>query len=969
MQRLGEDQTVLLGRVYDQSGRIVADAHDPQAAFRLQADPMGQKFLESDTIVFEWSSEQLTAGQSVNIGAQRLGAVSVGLATAPLVTKVNAIGVQGLVVALITALAGAALAVVLGRSITRPLQNLVTVTKRIAEGDFSQQIAISSEDELGALASSVNGMTVQLRQTLGTSQNRNRDLTLAAEISHSVSQVQEVSELLTNAVELIRTRFDLYYTQVYLVDPTGRTLVLHAGTGTAGAELLRRNHHLPINLASINGTVAAERRPVIVSDTASSVIHRPNPLLPDTRSEMAVPLIAAQRVVGVLDLQSTQPGALTEDNLSIFEALAGQLAIAIENAALFAETEQARAEVEAQARRLTKSGWREFLDAVNRSERLGYTFDQRTLVPLTEPLLPAPDAAALDVPILVTGEPIGRIQLERDATADQPWDAADSDLVSSIASRVATQVENLRLLAQAGQYRAEAEAAMRRLTREGWDTLQTHGELAPGYVYDLNEVKPLPEKSNGASEGVLKHPLVVRDEPIGELAIDVEANVDEAAEIIAAVAEQLSGHIESLRLSEQNEKRAHEMETVAEVSATTATLLDPDRLLYAVVDLTKERFGLYHAHIYLADAAWQTLLLAAGAGEIGRSMVAEEHAIAVDAERSLVARAARERQAVIVNDVRSEPDFLPNPLLPETRSEMAVPMIVGDKVLGVFDVQSDRQSAFGKEEASIYSTLAAQVGVALQNARLYVEQASTVTQLRELDRLKSSFLANMSHELRTPLNSILGFSDVMLDGLDGPLTETMDNDLKLISRNGQHLFSLINDVLDMAKIDGRQDEPERRALQFARSLDGCRQHHDPAGARQSRWLSNSKPTRHPNSRSRPITSGLRQVMINLVGNAIKFTEAGSVTIFTARQDGHIRINVRDTGIGVLPEQAQMIFEEFGQVDTSTTRKTGGTGLGLPISRKLIELHGGRLWVESTGVRGEGSTFIIELPATREAKHD
>jgi signal transduction histidine kinase len=410
------------------------------------------------------------------------------------------------------------------------------------------------------------------------------------------------------------------------------------------------------------------------------------------------------------------------------------------------------------------------------------------------------------------------------------------------------------------------------------------------------------------------------------------------------------------------------METVAEVSATTATLLDPDRLLYAVVDLTKERFGLYHAHIYLADAAWSTLLLAAGAGEVGRKMVAGEHAIALDAERSLVARAARERQAVIVNDVRSEPDFLPNPLLPETRSEMAVPMIVGDKVLGVFDVQSDRQSGFSTEDASIYATLAAQVGVALQNARLYVEQASTVTQLRELDRLKSSFLANMSHELRTPLNSILGFSDVMLDGLDGPLTETMENDLKLINRNGQHLLSLINDVLDMAKIEAGKMNLNIERFNLHEVLVDVVNITTPL-ARDKALALQLETDASPALEIEADRIRLRQVMINLVGNALKFTETGGITIFTTRQGERIRINVRDTGIGVLPEQAQMIFEEFGQVDTTTTRKTGGTGLGLPISRKLIELHGGQLWVESTGVRGEGSTFIIELPVTREAKHD
>ena len=143
-------------------------------------------------------------------------------------------------------------------------------------------------------------------------------------------------------------------------------------------------------------------------------------------------------------------------------------------------------------------------------------------------------------------------------------------------------------------------------------------------------------------------------------------------------------------------QRANQLETVATLSSTASTVLDPDKLLQAVVDLTKERFGLYHAHIYLADQSWNTLLLSSGAGEIGRKLVAEEHAIAMDAEKSLVARAARERKSIIANDVRSQPDFLPNPLLPETRAEMAVPMIVGDVVLGVFDVQSDRVEQFHK---------------------------------------------------------------------------------------------------------------------------------------------------------------------------------------------------------------------------------------------------------------------------------
>ncbi len=235
-----------------------------------------------------------------------------------------------------------------------------------------------------------------------------------------------------------------------------------------------------------------------------------------------------------------------------------------------------------------------------------------------------------------------------------------------------------------------------------------------------------------------------------------------------------------------------------------------------------------------------------------------------------------------------------------------------------------------------------------------------VTQLRELDRLKTSFLANMSHELRTPLNSILGFSDVIIEGLDGPVTEQMDNDLRLIGKNGQHLLHLINDVLDMAKIDaGRMNlQPEKfklnglfeEAINITSSLAGAK--------------SLSLVIKEDSDRKVEVFADrtrLQQVMINLINNAIKFTEQGEVALSARQKEDHVLIEIHDTGIGIPSEQLQTIFQEFTQVDTSTTRKTGGTGLGLPISRRLVELHGGRLWAESTGVSGEGSTFYVELP--------
>ena len=493
-----------------------------------------------------------------------------------------------------TFLLAALLALGLVQILIRPITRLTVTAEKIVEGDLNAQARVESGDEIGQLATTFNLMTTQLRDTLaGLEQRvtvRTRDLTLAAEVGRSVSNVRELNTLLSNAVDLIRERFELYYTQVYLTDATGRRLILRAGTGPVGQALMQRNHQLPINRDSINGTAATEKRIVIVADTTSSAIFHPNPLLPDTRSEMAVPLIAGERVVGVLDLQSAQPGALTEENLPAFEALAGQMAIAIENAALFAETEQARAEVETQARRLTQTGWREFLDAVKRSERLGYTFDQQTLTPLIAPLPAATTPTALEVPILVTGTPIGSIQLERDTETGAAWNPADLELVNSVATRVATQVENLRLLAQAEQYRAEAETVMRRLTREGWETLRAHSELAPGYVYDRNEVQPLLEKSNDAAAGTLEQPLVVRDEPIGELTVDVETGSTETTEIVAAVAKRLSEHIENLRLSVQmqqalatTQKQAQREQALRQITSAVRSSTDPATIMRAAV--------------------------------------------------------------------------------------------------------------------------------------------------------------------------------------------------------------------------------------------------------------------------------------------------------------------------------------------------------------------------------------------------
>jgi signal transduction histidine kinase len=218
----------------------------------------------------------------------------------------------------------------------------------------------------------------------------------------------------------------------------------------------------------------------------------------------------------------------------------------------------------------------------------------------------------------------------------------------------------------------------------------------------------------------------------------------------------------------------------------------------------------------------------------------------------------------------------------------------------------------------------------------------------------------MSHELRTPLNSILGFADVILEGLDGPLTDNMQSDLGLIYKNGQHLLHLINDVLDMAKIESGKMNLNIEKFNLQEIIEEVTSITSTFASEKNLSLFIEPDSDHEVEINADKIR-LRQVMINLINNAIKFTEKGKIAIHVTREESNVLIRVKDTGLGIPMEQLESVFQEFTQVDTTTTRKVGGTGLGLPISRRLIEMHSGRLWAESTGVEGEGSTFYVSLP--------
>ena len=273
--------------------------------------------------------------------------------------------------------------------IVRPILDLTSVAEKVSQGDLKASAEVQSQNETGILAKAFNLMTTQLRGMVsGLEQrvaDRTRNLELAAEVGRAVSQVRALDVMLTDAAELIREQFNLYYVQVYLINPSQTYLILQSGTGEVGRELLSRNHRLPLTANSLNGRAATEKKPVIIADTLKSATFKPNSLLPMTRSEMSIPLMIGDKVVGVLDMQSDQKDALNTDVLPAFEALAGQLAIAIQNANFLAETQQARAEVEAQAQRLVRSNWSSYLDAIHKPEHTGFIYENEKLEPITNP--------------------------------------------------------------------------------------------------------------------------------------------------------------------------------------------------------------------------------------------------------------------------------------------------------------------------------------------------------------------------------------------------------------------------------------------------------------------------------------------------------------------------------------------------------------------------------------------------------
>lgn len=406
-------------------------------------------------------------------------------------------------------------------------------------------------------------------------------------------------------------------------------------------------------------------------------------------------------------------------------------------------------------------------------------------------------------------------------------------------------------------------------------------------------------------------------------------------------------------LENRVEARTRDLAVVSGVSKQVATVLVLDDLLPLIVQRTRESFNFYHVSIYVVEPDSDYLILAASTGEHTLPETLRVHRMS----RGLAATAARQGEPLVVNDVFQSLDFLPNPYLPDIRSELVVPMIVGDQLIGVLDLQSDARDTFTDDNLQLMQSLAEQLAMAVQNARLYAQQVQIADELRSLDNMKSQFLASMSHELRTPLNAILNFTQFVKSGKLGDVNDRQVDALGKAIKGGEHLLSLINDVLDVAKIEAgmmqlfiEADVKLKEELEQVLSTAAVLLKDKPVG------MTVMMPEEMPlvvGDRRR-----LRQVMLNLVSNACKYTDEGIVGVKLELVDDMVVFTVEDTGVGIAPENFDMIFEAFQQTPQGL-RNNGGTGLGLAISRSLAEAHHGSLTF--TSEVGKGTIFVLRLP--------
>ncbi|MFT7587060.1 MAG: ammonium transporter [Cellvibrionaceae bacterium] len=416
----------------------------------------------------------------------------------------------------------------------------------------------------------------------------------------------------------------------------------------------------------------------------------------------------------------------------------------------------------------------------------------------------------------------------------------------------------------------------------------------------------------------------------------------------------------------EREKYVDMLSTFATISEQITTISDIQQLIETILSILIKKYGLYHAAVLMLDESSQSLRFVFGPDEQSKKMQKVRNLIPLNHSHSLIARSARQKKVVIANDVSLEPNYLIHPFMVETRSELAVPLIVDNQLIGVLDIQENIAARFEKPDVDLFVSISRQIAIAIRNATSFKNFKQSEARMKAAlqrsiiaDKAKDDFLARVSHELRTPLGVILGYAELLQDEAYGSTTPEQDERLDDIINSSNHLTELVNQLLDSAKLNSGKIEPTYKLINLP-ILIGNISNQMSVLAKQKGLLFRTKIDEMIPEVIESDSIVIRQMLINLLGNAIKFTDKGFVSLEVLPKDsGHIAFVIKDTGIGIPKEFQKRVFEPFQQVDGSRTRTHEGTGLGLAITKRMAEILGGMISLNS--IEGRGSQFVIILP--------
>jgi two-component system, NtrC family, sensor kinase len=642
------------------------------------------------------------------------------------------------------------------------------------------------------------------------------------------------------------------------------------------------------------------------------------------RAAVAVPMVHEGRPIGVIGVSRGTPGPFSRHQIDLLQTFADQAVIAIENVRLFNETKNA-------LERQTAT-----------SEIL------RVLAGSPTDLQPVLDALV--------------------ESASRLCQAADTFLLL-------VEGDQLRVAAMHGS--VEESARLSNVIHRGWVAGRAVIDAQTVHVEDLANAEA--EFPLGAQIAVrlghrtaLAMPLFRKGVPIGALFLrrrEVRPFSTKEIALLQTFADQAVIAIENVRLFNETKEALEQLIATSEILGVISQSPTDVQPVFDTIAARAKRLcdarecGVFRFDgelIHLVaqadtDAAWANTLRSAFPRPPGRG--------------SITARAIQTRSLVHIPDVQADPEFelTEAARASSIRSTLSVPMIREGEVIGAITVDRRDPKPFLDKQIGLVKIFADQAVIAIENVRLFTELAASNREIAEKSQQlevasqhKSEFLANMSHELRTPLNAVIGFSEVLLQRMFGELNAKQDEYLQDIYASGQHLLSLINDILDLSKIEAGRMELELTDFDLPTALDNALTLIRERAGRRGIALHLSIDERL--GQMRADERKIRQVVLNVLSNAIKFTpEGGRIDVAAVPRDEFVEVSVSDSGIGIAPEDQEAVFEEFRQVGTAA-KKVEGTGLGLSLSRKFIELHGGRIWVQSQ--LGIGSTFTFTIPVRR-----